>query len=88
MPTYEYICEDCGYEFEAFQRITADPIAVCPECKGKLRRKIGTGSGLLFKGNGFYITDYKKKAPPADEKKPKETKKDNKTKEPTSKKET
>jgi putative FmdB family regulatory protein len=70
MPTYEYICRDCGYEFEEFQSITADPIAVCPKCKGKVERKISGGGGLIFKGSGFYITDYKKKPVPPAEKNP------------------
>jgi putative FmdB family regulatory protein len=61
MPTYEYICRDCGYEFEEFQSISADPITVCPKCKGKVERKISSGGGLIFKGSGFYITDYKNK---------------------------
>ena len=61
MPTYEYECEKCGYKFEEFQSIKAEPLKKCPKCKGKLRRLIGTGAGLIFKGSGFYITDYKKK---------------------------
>ncbi len=61
MPTYEYICRDCGYEFEEFQSITAPPISVCPKCRGKVEKKISAGGGLIFKGSGFYITDYKKK---------------------------
>jgi putative FmdB family regulatory protein len=60
MPTYEYKCEACGHTFEKFQSITAAPIKKCPECgKSKVRRLIGTGAGLLFKGSGFYITDYR-----------------------------
>ena len=60
MPTYEYKCEACGHQFEKFQSITAAPIKKCPECgKSKVRRLIGTGAGLLFKGSGFYITDYR-----------------------------
>jgi putative FmdB family regulatory protein len=60
MPTYEYRCEACGHTFEQFQSITAEPIKVCPECsKAKVRRLIGTGAALLFKGNGFYKTDYR-----------------------------
>ncbi len=60
MPTYEYICKDCGYEFEEFQSISAEPISICPNCKGRVERKISAGAGLVFKGSGFYITDYKK----------------------------
>ena len=60
MPTYEYICENCGAEFERFQTITSKPIRVCPECdKKKLKRLIGTGAGINFKGSGFYQTDYR-----------------------------
>src|SRR5438067_1255470 len=60
MPTYEYKCEACGYGFERFQSITADPIKRCPECgKAKVKRLIGTGAGMIFKGSGFYITDYR-----------------------------
>ena len=59
MPTYEYVCHDCHKEFEEFQSITAPPLKTCPFCGGKVERKISAGSGLLFKGSGFYITDYK-----------------------------
>ena len=60
MPTYEYICDKCGYEFERFQSITARPIRKCPKCgKAGAKRLIGTGSGIIFKGNGFYQTDYR-----------------------------
>ena len=63
MPTYEYKCDACGYAFERFQSITADPIKRCPECgKAKVKRLIGTGAGLIFKGSGFYITDYRDKS--------------------------
>lgn len=60
MPTYEYQCTACGYKFEEFQSISAAPITVCPECNGKTERLISGGAGLLFKGSGFYITDYRK----------------------------
>lgn len=60
MPTYDYICEDCGYEFEQFQLITARLIRKCPRCgKVSLKRLIGCGSGVIFKGSGFYQTDYR-----------------------------
>ena len=60
MPTYDYICDACGHEFEAFESIKADPQTVCPTChEAKLRRKIGAGAAILFKGSGFYQTDYR-----------------------------
>jgi putative FmdB family regulatory protein len=63
MPTYQYKCDACEHEFEKFQSITADPIRLCPDCgKKKVRRLIGTGAGLIFKGSGFYITDYRDKS--------------------------
>jgi len=71
MPTYEYACQECGHEFEEFQSITAKSLRKCPECgKLKLKRLIGTGAGVIFKGSGFYETDYRsdsyKKAEKAD----------------------
>ena len=60
MPTYDYICDACGHEFEAFESIKADSQTVCPTChEPKLRRKIGAGAAILFKGSGFYQTDYR-----------------------------
>src|SRR2546425_11342181 len=60
MPTYEYKCSACGHTFERFQSMSADPIKRCPQCgKAKVKRLIGTGAGLIFKGSGFYITDYR-----------------------------
>jgi putative FmdB family regulatory protein len=62
MPTYEYQCEECDYQFEEFQSITAKPLRKCPKCKKmKLNRLIGTGAGIIFKGSGFYETDYRSK---------------------------
>ena len=61
MPTYDYRCPKCGNEFEAFQWITAPPDANCPECGEPAKRMISTGIGLIFKGTGFYQTDYKQK---------------------------
>ncbi len=62
MPTYEYVCTKCGHELEAFQSMKDAPLKVCPACSRRtLRRKVGGGAGLIFKGSGFYITDYKKK---------------------------
>jgi putative FmdB family regulatory protein len=71
MPTYDYLCEACNHEFELFQSIKAEPEKKCPECgKNKLRRLIGPGAALVFKGSGFYKTDYRsesyKKAAAAD----------------------
>lgn len=61
MPTYEYECQKCGQTFEVFQSIKAPPKKSCPKCgKGRVKRLLGTGAGLLFKGSGFYITDYRK----------------------------
>ena len=60
MPTYDYVCRACEHEFEEFQSITAKPLKKCPECgKSKLERLIGTGAGIIFKGSGFYETDYR-----------------------------
>lgn len=60
MPTYEYACDACGETFERFQSINDAPLRVCPTCKKhRLRRLIGAGAGLLFKGSGFYQTDYR-----------------------------
>ena len=60
MPTYDYQCDNCSHEMEAFQSITANPLKKCPECgKLKLKRLLGTGAGLIFKGSGFYETDYR-----------------------------
>lgn len=58
MPTYEYKCPKCGTEFEEFQRITARPGAKCPKCGSKAQRQMSAGAGLVFKGSGFYLTDY------------------------------
>jgi len=60
MPNYDYECQKCGYVFEVFQKITDKPLTKCPKCQGRLKRLIGSGGGLIFKGPGFYITDYKK----------------------------
>lgn len=62
MPTYDYVCEACGHKFEAFHSMTAKPLRDCPKCKkAKVKRMIGGGSGIIFKGSGFYQTDYKSK---------------------------
>jgi len=63
MPTYEYRCDACQHQFELFQSITAKPERRCPQCgRLKLRRLIGPGGAILFKGSGFYITDYRSAA--------------------------
>jgi len=60
MPTYGYVCGQCGHEFDEFQSITAKPLRKCPQCgKSSLKRLIGTGAGIIFKGSGFYCTDYR-----------------------------
>jgi len=59
MPTYEYKCLDCQDRFETFQRMTDEPLQTCSKCNGRLKRLIGTGAGIIFKGSGFYITDYR-----------------------------
>ncbi len=73
MPTYDYLCESCEHGFEMFQSITAKPAKKCPECgKPKLKRLIGTGAGIIFKGSGFYQTDYRSESYKAAQKKEKE----------------
>ncbi len=62
MPTYEYKCLKCGHKFEVFQSMTADPVKVCPVCGSEVKRLIGAGAGAIFKGSGFYQTDYKNKS--------------------------
>ena len=67
MPTYEYVCEKCGHEFEASQSMSDAPLKICPQAvcarkkwgRGRLKKQISRGAGLLFKGSGFYITDYR-----------------------------
>ena len=70
MPTYEYRCPQCGNDFEKFQKMSDEPVADCPECGTAAERRLSGGAGLLFKGSGFYITDYRgesyKKAADAD----------------------
>ncbi|MEA1881268.1 MAG: FmdB family zinc ribbon protein [Candidatus Marinimicrobia bacterium] len=72
MPTYDYKCQQCDHTFEYFQAMTDARLENCPECGGKVRRLVSGGSGLIFKGSGFYLTDYGKKNSP-----------DNKTKDTT-----
>jgi putative FmdB family regulatory protein len=77
MPTYEYACQKCGHQFEQFQSMRDEPLKKCPQCKkAGLKRLVGGGAGLIFKGTGFYITDYKAKSGGKEggDKKPAETK--------------
>lgn len=60
MPTYEYRCPDCRTDFEKFQSMSDEPVAECPKCSATAQRRMSAGAGLLFKGSGFYITDYRK----------------------------
>ncbi|MFA5429595.1 MAG: FmdB family zinc ribbon protein [Candidatus Omnitrophota bacterium] len=77
MPTYDYECSACGAVFEVFQSMTAEPLQKCEKCgeTGKVRRLIGTGAGIIFKGSGFYVTDYcRKSAPCCEQPKPADAK--------------
>jgi putative FmdB family regulatory protein len=59
MPTYEYECLKCSHQFEKFQSMRDEPLKKCPKCSGKVKRLLGTGAGIIFKGGGFYQTDYR-----------------------------
>jgi putative FmdB family regulatory protein len=63
MPIYEYECRKCGHKFERMEHFNSSPKKTCPECKGKAERVFSTGIGFIFKGSGFYATDYAKKRP-------------------------
>ncbi|MBU1099919.1 MAG: zinc ribbon domain-containing protein [Bacteroidetes bacterium] len=63
MPNYDYKCLECQYEFEVFQKMTDSALTECPACKGSVKRLIGAGLGPIFKGSGFYQTDYKNSKP-------------------------
>ncbi|MCA8974550.1 MAG: zinc ribbon domain-containing protein [Planctomycetes bacterium] len=77
MPTYDYLCTACGHRFEEFQTMSAKPLKKCPEChKRALDRLIGAGAGVIFKGSGFYTTDYRGNGYASDAKKNGEAKKD------------
>lgn len=65
MPTYDYECPTCNHSFEVFHKITAEPIKSCPRCGNHVKRLIGGGVGIIFKGSGFYTTDYKKSSAPS-----------------------
>jgi len=72
MPTYEYECQSCGHKFEKFQNMSAQPIKECPKCrKNSAKRLISAGSGIIFKGSGFYATDYRKDKSGSSKSKPK-----------------
>lgn len=71
MPTYEYECTKCGHRFERFQGMNDEALKKCPECRCKVKRLIGTGAGIIFKGSGFYQTDYRSKDYHAEAKKDK-----------------
>ena len=83
MPTYDYKCQSCSHAFEKFQSIIAPPLKKCPKCGRRVKRLIGRGGGIIFKGSGFYATDYrskeykekaKKESAPEEKKSPKEEK--------------
>ena len=92
MPTYSYQCAACGHEFDRFQQITEKPVKVCPSCsRRKVRRLISGGAGIIFKGSGFYQTDYrseeyKSRAKADSDKSPASGKSDTSSKDSTSKK--
>lgn len=65
MPTYEYECRRCDHQFEKFQSIMAAPVKTCPKCRGQVKRLVSGGAGIIFKGTGFYQTDYKNVQPPS-----------------------
>ena len=87
MPTYEYRCTKCSHEFEEYQTMTDEPLSKCPKCGGKPQRVISGGAGLLFKGDGFYITDNRSEGYKKDAKKeaPKSESSDSKGSTPTPK---
>ncbi len=80
MPTYEYECTKCGYTFEVFQKVNDKPRKRCPKCHSKVRRVISGGAGVIFKGSGFYATDYKKKPSSVNESKDESSNKGNEAK--------
>ena len=67
MPTYDYLCLDCTHKFDHYQSIGSEPLTECPECGGYLKRLIGGGAGLIFRGPGFYCTDYRKDSVPRED---------------------
>lgn len=85
MPTYDYECKNCGYKFEMFQKMTDEPIKKCPNCGENVKRLIGAGAGPIFKGKGFYQTDYKNPPKPVEKKEDAKTSKKESTESPKSK---
>jgi len=83
MPTYDYKCNNCGFSFEFFQSMKDEPLKTCPKCKGEVKRLIGAGAGPIFKGTGFYETDYKKPSNGNGSKENKEIKKETNSKDKT-----
>ena len=82
MPTYDYQCDNCNYNFELFKNMSDDKIKICPECGKSVRRVIHGGTGIIFKGPGFYVNDYaKKERNPKPEKDPKSDSADSSDKE-------
>ena len=79
MPTYDYRCLRCGNKFEVFQYMTEKHLSSCPECGGKVKRLIGAGAGPIFKGSGFYQTDYKNSSNSSNQKSDKKTSTDTET---------
>jgi len=86
MPTYEYECTKCGYEFERFQNMSDEPLKRCPKCRCKVRRLIGAGAGIIFKGSGFYETDYRSDSYKKDASKDVSSKSDSKSSDKSKKK--
>ena len=76
MPTYDYICEKCQHRFEHFQKMSSEPLKKCIICEGGVKRIVSGGTGLIFKGSGFYLTDYKNNSD-KEKKSKKKTKKNN-----------
>jgi putative FmdB family regulatory protein len=85
MPTSEYECDHCKHCFERFQSMNDEPVKRCPKCRHKVRRLVGTGAGIIFKGSGFYQTDYRSDSYKSGEKKAKESAKASSTKDTTKK---
>ena len=89
MPTYDYECDACQHTWELFQRITEDPVKSCPKCKKrKARRLFGTGAAIMFKGSGFYETDYRSESYKKGADKDKKSSSDSSSKKSDSKSET